>query len=192
MRTAGRRLRDDGGLTAPQVIKRIEISTDPALARARGIVRRIRTRDLYKAVNECTIPTQSTHENMKPLTAAELATFQARRRGEGAGGLGASRWGSAALRCATLLRRLAQVGDGGVRLREDDIVVQNLTINWAAKSKNPVDKVKFYQNIDSTEADYIHKDKVSPVRCLTAGLPPPSAGGPSSRGGLLYRALPRR
>ncbi|WZN63982.1 deoxynucleoside triphosphate triphosphohydrolase [Chloropicon roscoffensis] len=49
----------------------------------------------------------------------------------------------------------------GVELKPDDIVIQNLKIDWAMKDKNPVDHVYFFQNARSSEKFHIPKEKVS-------------------------------
>lgn len=46
-------------------------------------------------------------------------------------------------------------------LKPEDIVVQNLKIDYAMKEKNPVDSVMFYQDYADTEAFHIDKKKVS-------------------------------
>ena len=44
----------------------------------------------------------------------------------------------------------------GIDLRPDDVVIQNMKIDWAMKDKNPVDHVYFFQ-----------------VRCRLCPPPPP-------------------
>lgn len=46
-------------------------------------------------------------------------------------------------------------------LKPDDVLVHNLKIDWAMKSKNPVDMISFYHNYDSCEKFHIPKEKVS-------------------------------
>ena len=46
-------------------------------------------------------------------------------------------------------------------LRPDDIIVQNVKIDYAMKSKNPVDSVKFFQDYGDTHSFHIDKSKVS-------------------------------
>ena len=54
-------------------------------------------------------------------------------------------------------------GDNGIPngLRPEDIVVQNLKIDYAMKEKNPVDSVKFFQEYTDTTSFKIDKNKVS-------------------------------
>ena len=54
-------------------------------------------------------------------------------------------------------------GDNGVPggLRPDDICVQNVKIDYAMKSKNPVDSVKFFQDYGDERSFHIDKSKVS-------------------------------
>lgn len=46
-------------------------------------------------------------------------------------------------------------------LRPDDIIIQNVKIDYAMKSKNPVDSVKFFQDYGDTHSFHIDKSKVS-------------------------------
>ena len=46
-------------------------------------------------------------------------------------------------------------------LKPEDIVVQNLKIDYAMKNKNPVDSVKFFQEYRDTTSFHIDKSKVS-------------------------------
>ena len=46
-------------------------------------------------------------------------------------------------------------------LRPDDIIVQNVKIDYSMKSKNPVDSVKFFQDYGDTRSFHIDKSKVS-------------------------------
>jgi hypothetical protein len=46
-------------------------------------------------------------------------------------------------------------------LRPEDVIVHNLKIDWAMKSKNPVDSINFYQDFESTQKFQIPKAKVS-------------------------------
>lgn len=54
-------------------------------------------------------------------------------------------------------------GDNGVPggLRPDDICVQNVKIDYAMKSENPVDSVKFFQDYGDERSFHIDKSKVS-------------------------------
>ena len=46
-------------------------------------------------------------------------------------------------------------------LRPDDIIIQNVKIDYSMKSKNPVDSVKFFQDYGDTRSFHIDKSKVS-------------------------------
>ena len=46
-------------------------------------------------------------------------------------------------------------------LRPDDIIIQNVKIDYSMKSKNPVDSVKFFQDYGDTHSFHIDKSKVS-------------------------------
>jgi HD superfamily phosphohydrolase len=110
------------------ILKRIEWSDEPGLRGAQEVLRRLRRRELYKYVNEFTVPRARLRAYVD-VTPADITTCQA-------GGL-----------------------PGG--LRPEDIIVQNLRIDWAMKSNNPVDHIHFYQDYDSTEKFSIPKEKVS-------------------------------
>ena len=49
----------------------------------------------------------------------------------------------------------------GVQLRPEDLIVHNMKIDFCMKEKNPVDKVFFFQGLESTEKFTIQKEKVS-------------------------------
>ena len=46
-------------------------------------------------------------------------------------------------------------------LRPEDIMVQNMKIDYAMKEKNPVDSVRFFQDYHDTHSFHIEKSKVS-------------------------------
>lgn len=50
---------------------------------------------------------------------------------------------------------------GGQQLFPDDIIVQNMKIDYCKKDKNPVDHVYFFQDAQSIDKFHIPKDKVS-------------------------------
>lgn len=114
---------DDG------ILKRIEWSQKPEMQRARDIVRRIRTRDLYQYVNEYAVP-EDDIQFFKPVTELDITSCQ---------------------------------GDNNIPngLKPEDIVVQNMKIDYAMKDKNPVDGVKFFQDYNDTASFHIDKNKVS-------------------------------
>ena len=107
------------------IIRRIEYSTDYELRDARAIIQRLRKRDIYKYVNEFTVPSDQL-QHWKPVTALDITTHQK-----------------------------------GTSLRPEDIVVQNLKIDYAKGNKNPVDYVSFFQEYDSTTKFHIAEEKVS-------------------------------
>ena len=83
------------------VLKRIEVSKEDELAAARAIVARIRTRDLYKYINEIIVPRD--HALERSVTPADIVACQPH---------------SGAV-------------PGGIRA--EDLVVQNLKIDWRAR-----------------------------------------------------------
>jgi len=111
------------------ILKRVEWSTDPGMKKAQTLLESLRRRDLYKWVNEYTVPAERLRE-YKKVTAEEVAACQ---------------------------------GDNGIPggIRPDQIIVQNLKIDWAMGGKNPVDSVHFFGDYDSTEKFLIPKEKVS-------------------------------
>jgi HD superfamily phosphohydrolase len=112
------------------ILKRIEWSDEPGMAPAQEVLRRLRRRELYKYVNEFTVP-------------------RARLPG----------WRDVAPLDITSCQDVCAAVPGG--LRPEDIIVQNLKIDWAMKSRNPVDSIHFYQDYDSLEKFSIPKEKVS-------------------------------
>ena len=111
------------------VLKRIEWSKDPQLAPAQAILARLRRRELYKYVNEFTVP-RARLPAWRDVTPEDIT---------------------------------AHNKDGGPPggLRPEDVIVQNLKIDWAMKASNPVDKIHFYQDYSSQEKFLIPKEKVS-------------------------------
>lgn len=111
------------------ILKRIEWSHEPEMQRARDIVHRIRTRNLYQYVNEYAVPEEDI-QYFKPVTEVDITSCQ---------------------------------GHNGIPhgLRPEDIVVQNMKIDYAMKERNPVDSVKFFQEYTDTTSFHIDKNKVS-------------------------------
>jgi HD superfamily phosphohydrolase len=112
------------------VLKQIELSREPELQPARDIVSRIRRRDLYRFVNEFTVPTEYLNDFTPPR---EEDITQCQRQ------------------------------NNIVQLEPQDIVVNNLKIDWAMKgqNKNPCDFVKFFKAAGSKDKFHIDRDKVS-------------------------------
>ena len=111
------------------VLKRIEWSKEPGMRAAQEVLRRLRRRELYKYVNEFTVPRERLAKYVD-VTPADITGCQA-----------------------------TSAVPGG--LRPEDIIVQNLKIDWAMKAQNPVDRIHFYQDYDSLEKFSIPKEKVS-------------------------------
>ena len=61
------------------LLKQIEFSEDPALGRARDIVRRLRRRELYRFVNEYTVPEERVVD-FRPVTAEDITSCQGTNR----------------------------------------------------------------------------------------------------------------
>jgi HD superfamily phosphohydrolase len=111
------------------LLKQIENSEEAALGKARDIVRRIRRRELYRFVNEYTVP-EDRVEDFKPVCASDITACQ------GANNI-----------------------PGG--LKPDDIIVQNLKIDYGKKHRNPVDSVRFFHYWDDEKSISIPKAQVS-------------------------------
>lgn len=112
------------------VLKRIEWSKEENLKPAQAILTRLRRRELYKYVNEFTVP----RARLPAWRDVLPEDITAHNKDDG-----------------TL--------PGG--LRPEDVIVQNLKIDWAMKASNPVDKIHFYQDYDSLDKFLIPKEKVS-------------------------------
>ena len=113
------------------VLKRIEFAKPGEsghMRDAQEIVRRLRRRELYKYVNEFTVP-RDRLRGWRDVTPEDITGCQT---GSLAGGL-----------------------------HPDNVIVQNLKIDWAMKASNPVDRISFYQDYDSLEKFKIPKEKVS-------------------------------
>ena len=111
------------------VLKRIEWSRDEKMRPAQAILARLRRRDLYKYVNEFTVP----RDRLPQWRDVRPEDITAHNKDGGP--------------------------PGG--LRPEDVIVQNLKIDWAMKASNPVDKIHFYQDYDSLDKFLIPKEKVS-------------------------------
>jgi HD superfamily phosphohydrolase len=111
------------------LLKQIEHCPDQSLSKARDIVKRIRRRELYRFINEYTVPEDQV-VNFKPVEAKDITTCQ----------------GSNSI-------------PGG--LKPDDIIVQNLKIDYGKKARNPVDAVRFFHYWDDETSCTITKEQVS-------------------------------
>lgn len=113
------------------VLKRIEWSTDAALKPAQEVLQRLRRRELYRFVNEFTVPSARLPA-WRDVTPEDIVACQD-------AGNSSVPWG----------------------LRPEDVIVHNLKIDWAMKNKNPVDQIHFYHDYSSLEKFSIPKEKVS-------------------------------
>jgi hypothetical protein len=95
----------------------IERSTMPALDLSRRLLRRLRTRDLYRFADQTLIP----------LTLLDRITEE------------------------TLNRKAIHQYCNQDLVKDDDIIVQWLVLNYALKDKNPVDSVSFFTKYDTTK-----------------------------------------
>lgn len=112
------------------ILKRIEWGPEPELAKAQAIVKRLRTRNLYKYVDEYTVP-EPELQCWPAVKPAEIVAYQ-------------------------------DAGRMGVDLREDDVIVQNMKVDFGSKNKNPVDKVHFYSDFhDEPHKFQIEREQVS-------------------------------
>lgn len=111
------------------VIKRIEWDPDPRLAKAQAIIKRVRKRELYRFVNEFTVPTDQL-QKWEKVSPEEILAHQ-----------GVSRV------------------PGG--LRPEDIVVQNLKIDWTKGEDNPVEHVRFFKEGDDESSFTVPRDKLT-------------------------------
>lgn len=114
------------------VLKQIEISKAPELAASREIIRSIRTRNLYKFVDEVLFAPDVVDRIPKhAVTPANIAT---------AGGEDES---------------------GGPAVDETDIILQWMTLSYSMKDENPVDKMRFFSRWEADESFAIPRERVS-------------------------------
>ncbi|RIA97929.1 HD phosphohydrolase domain-containing protein [Glomus cerebriforme] len=110
------------------ILNQIEFSKEPSLAKSREIIKRIRTRKLYKFVDEFLVPRElKYHLNEQKINAREIIAHQAEND----------------------------------RLREDDVIVERLKLNYAMNDENPVDHVKFYNQYKQDEVFNLSRSQVS-------------------------------
>ena len=116
------------------VLKQIECSTEVALQPARELILRIRTRRLYRLVEEVIIPLHLA--DLPDITADDI------------------------LSCAASPSATATAA---CPVRPCDVQVQNLRISYAMKEQNPVDFVRFFDKSDVSVSYRIAKSRVSHV-----------------------------
>jgi HD superfamily phosphohydrolase len=105
------------------ILRTIESSREPELQTSRNIIKRLRTRQLYKFVDEILL--QPEQLGQVKITEEDVAS------------------------CSP-----------NGTLRPDDLIIHNLTINYAMKDKNPVDNVRFYRQ-GNPNPFFIKKEQVS-------------------------------
>eukprot|EP01132_Coremiostelium_polycephalum_P000993 gene993-1259_t len=105
------------------LLRMIETSSAPELKESQQIIRNIRTRNLYKFVDEV-ILTSGDSNILKDGLAEEIAKE-------------------------------------GNDLLKEDIIVDQLKLNYALKDKNPVENTHFYTRYDNTKKVKISKDHAS-------------------------------
>ena len=115
------------------VLKQIEFSTEPELAAARSLILRIRTRKLYRLVEECIIPLQLS--DMDDVTAEDIIAA-----------IPQSASFSPQPQCTVLPSELA---------------VQNLRIHYGVRDRNPVDAIEFFDKTEPGRSFPIPRSKVS-------------------------------
>lgn len=133
---------EDFAVLDDTVLREIERSRDQAMAKAKALVKRIRTRNLYKFVNEFTVPGQYVDPGGKwdTITPAAIVACQVSAwRGC------LSAWRPSDLRrapapwpyCASSGPPPPQKHDGTVPggLREEDIIVQNQKLDFAMNGR---------------------------------------------------------
>lgn len=111
------------------ILKQIEFCDDPALAQARDIIRRIRRRELYRFVNEYTVPEEQV-VSFKPVEAKDITACQGSNRVPGG-------------------------------LKPDDMIVQNLKIDYGKGHLDPVNNVRFFHYWDDETSVKIEKEQIS-------------------------------
>ena len=115
------------------IAKQIEFSSEPELQKARDIMKRLRKRDLYVFVNEYTVPEEYLSD-FKAVTAEDISTSYESNS-------------------------TSNTLPGG--LKPEMIIVHNVKIDYSMKDKDPVSKVKFFQELTDDESFHIDRAKVS-------------------------------
>lgn len=115
------------------IVKQIEFSNEPELQKARDIIKRLRKRDLYVFVNEYTVPEEYLRD-FKDVTAEDISTSYESNS-------------------------TSNTIPGG--LKPEMIIVHNVKIDYSMKDKDPVSRVKFFQELTDDESFHIDRAKVS-------------------------------
>ncbi|KAL6043527.1 HD-domain PDEase [Balamuthia mandrillaris] len=116
------------------ILKQIEYSKAPELTKAREIVRNIRKRKHYKMVGEFIIPPEKKAFFPREVTERDIITCE-----------------------------IAGVGmhSASMDLQEEDIIVQNLVMNYGLQDQNPVDHVRFFNKDEPNSSFVVEKHQVS-------------------------------
>jgi HD superfamily phosphohydrolase len=115
------------------IVKQIEFSNEPELQKARDIIKRLRKRDLYVFVNEYTVPEEYLSD-FKDVTEEDISTSYESNS-------------------------TSNTIPGG--LKPEMIIVHNVKIDYSMKDKDPVSRVKFFQELTDEESFHIDRSKVS-------------------------------
>ncbi|GAB5590351.1 hypothetical protein Unana1_05251 [Umbelopsis nana] len=122
------------------VLKTIEHSECPELTEAHRIMKRLRTRKLYRFVDEFLIPAGMEQY----LTKASIHKFQCVPKEK------------------ISARELVSYQSDDCDLLEDDVIIEWLVINYAMKDRNPMDYVRFFSKRHQTQGSFtIPKQQVS-------------------------------
>ena len=107
------------------VLKEIEVSSQPCLARARAIIYNLRRRKLYKYVDERIVP-EGVAGGLAKVTATELVGYNT----------------------------------SATELHVEDIIVQDVCLNYGSHARNPVDATHFF-DIRSSASFSVARERVS-------------------------------
>lgn len=145
------------------LLREIERSKDPSLAKSRELINRLRRRDLYKFVDQINIPSSSEIKSFlkEHLTNEKLMECAVLSRVSSAGSSAAftELRGETAPQAGTLLE--------GSTLSVADFSVSWCTINYAMKDSNPMDFVQVYSKYNPDQAFPVSRDSVS---CLVPDI----------------------
>ena len=133
------------------ILRTIESSDDPHpnAAKSRGIIRRMRRRQLYRFVDEVIVPGEMKNMIRTP-TAEEIATFSVSASCAGGGGsAGPGEHGSPASSYSQT-----------VSIAPEDIIVDNLRINFCNKEADPTETVRYFHKSNPGVAFAIEAERV--------------------------------